>query len=102
MSRQTPNAAPGHAIDSIFEKCCRDGGIRTHDLLLSNQLQPVAGRSLMSPVVPFTRDDAGWDIAQRRLMTVHVGSHFGSQPERSRRTKRPGSRTLHADPELLV
>jgi hypothetical protein len=29
-------------LDSTFEKGCRDGGIRSRDLLLPKQLQPVA------------------------------------------------------------
>ena len=45
----------------------RDGGIRTRGLLLPNQLQPAAGRSLMSPGVAFTWDDTDLtapDVAQ--------------------------------------
>jgi hypothetical protein len=47
-------------VDSKPTTCTfgRDGGIRTRGLLLPNQLQSVARRGLMSPVVASTWDDA--------------------------------------------
>ena len=44
--------------DNTFEKSRRDGGIRTRDLLLPNQLPPAAGRASISPHMASTSNDA--------------------------------------------
>ena len=59
IRRQLPTSGRLLAkTDHTFGKSRRDGGIRTRGLLLSNQLHPDAGHSLVSPGVASTWDDA--------------------------------------------